>query len=91
MIATLQIAARRPLDILQHALVIAVVFACQVEVSLQVLLDDLVERCVLRAAAGIGRERIDIPVTRQPCWYPDGVKSQYRLNVQHSRHLLKLE
>ncbi len=33
------------------------------EVSLQELLDDPVECCVLRAAAGMGRERVDIPVT----------------------------
>jgi hypothetical protein len=52
----LKILAKLPLDVCRHGIAIRVVFPCEREVGLQVLLDDTVENRALRMATGIRYE-----------------------------------
>jgi len=54
--AALQVAAEFPLHVCRHPLAIPVVLPCEGKTGLQVLPDDPVKRCVLRAATGIRDE-----------------------------------
>jgi hypothetical protein len=51
--AALQVAAELPLHVPWPPLSLPVVSPCQGEVGLQMLLDDVVERCVLRMATSV--------------------------------------
>jgi hypothetical protein len=51
--AALKVTAELPFHIGRHALPVPVVFPCEREIGLQVLLDDLVEGCLLGMAAAV--------------------------------------
>jgi hypothetical protein len=51
--AALEILAKLPLDVGRYRTAIPVVFPCEGEVGFQMLLDDVVERCLLRTATSV--------------------------------------